>query len=65
MIRAALLALAFALLGGAPYADLLPVWAAAGNMADPDGLTANAGGHADPNGLSAETDAGNMADPNG
>lgn len=65
MIRAALLALAFALLGGAPYADLLPVWAAAGGHADPNGLTTNAGGHFDPNGLSAETDAGNHFDPNG
>lgn len=65
MIRAVLLALALALLGGAPCADLLPAWAAAGNMADPDGLTTNAGGHADPNGLSAETDAGGHFDPNG
>ena len=65
MIRVVLLALALALLGGVPYADLVPVWAAAGNHADPNGLTTNAGGHADPNGLSAETDAGNMADPNG
>jgi hypothetical protein len=65
MIRAVLLALALALFGGAPYAGLVPVWAAAGNMADPDGLTANAGNHFDPNGLSAETDAGGHADPNG
>lgn len=65
MIRAVLLALALALLGGAPYADLVPAWAAAGNHADPDGLTTNAGGHADPDGLSVGTDAGNHFDPNG
>ena len=65
MIRAVLLALALALLGGASYAGLVPAWAEAGNHADPNGLTTNAGGHADPDGLSAETDAGNMADPNG
>jgi len=65
MIRAVLLALALALLGGAPYAGLVPVWAAAGGHADPDGVTTNAGGHFDPNGLSAEPDAGNHFDPNG
>lgn len=65
MIRAVLLALALALLGGAPYGDLVPVWAEAGNHADPDGLTTNAGNHFDPNGLNAETDAGGHADPNG
>ena len=65
MIRAVLLALALALLGGVPYSGLVPVWAAAGNMADPDGLTTNAGGHFDPNGLSAGTDAGGHADPDG
>ena len=65
MVRAALLALALGLFGGAPYADLVAVWAAAGNMADPNGLTTNAGGHADPDGRNADTDAGNHADPNG
>lgn len=62
MLRISLLALALALLGGAPYAG---IWAAAGNMVDPDGVTTNAGNHADPNGLSAEGDAGNHADPDG
>jgi len=74
MVRATLLALALALSGGAPWAggmaDLVTsVWAAdegdAGGMADPDGIRTNAGGHFDPNGLSAESDAGNMVDPNG
>ena len=65
MIRAALLALVLALLGGAPYAGLVPVWAAAGNHADPDGLTTNAGNHFDPDGLRAGTDAGGHFDPDG
>lgn len=55
-------ALALALLGGAPY---LGVWEAAGNMADPNGVTTNTGGHFDPTGSSAEGDAGNMWDPDG
>lgn len=62
MVRIALLVLVLALLGGAPYAG---IWAAAGNMADPDGVTTNAGSMSDPNGSSAEGDAGNHADPNG
>lgn len=62
MVRISLLALLLALLGGASYAG---IWAAAGNHADPDGVTTNAGGMWDPNGASAEGDAGNMNDPNG
>lgn len=62
MVRTVLLALALALLGGAPYAG---IWAAAGNHCDPNGATTNAGSINDPNGSSAESDAGNMVDPNG
>ena len=73
MVRTALLALALALFGGAPYAgslaDLGFVWAAeegdAGGHFDPNGVTTNAGSHFDPDGLSAESDAGSLADPNG
>jgi len=60
MLRTALLALALALGGGAPYYGGLvhlvsAVWtvqADAGNHFDPDGdtVTGDAGGHADPNG---------------
>ena len=62
MVRTALLALALALFGGAPYTA---IWAAVGNMADPNGVTTNAGSHFDPDGLSADSDAGSMSDPNG
>lgn len=62
MVRTFLLALALALLGGAPYAG---IWAAAGGHFDPNGATTNAGGMWDPNGTSAEGDAGNHADPDG
>ncbi len=62
MVRTALLALALALFGGAPYTA---IWAAVGNMADPDGVTTNAGSINDPNGSSADNDAGGMWDPNG
>lgn len=62
MVRIFLLALALALLGGAPYAG---IWAAAGGHFDPNGATTNAGSINDPNGSSAEGDAGNHIDPNG
>lgn len=73
MVRTALVVLALALFGGAPYAGSLAnmavIWAAdetdAGSHFDPDGLKTNAGGHADPDGASAESDAGSMNDPNG
>jgi len=60
MLRTALLALALALGGGAPYlggfAHLLSAaWTA----------QADAGGHFDPNGGTAGTDAGNHFDPDG
>ena len=71
MVRMALLALALALvLGGAapPLGSLLNLAKAnAGNILDPNGVTAtrDAGGNADPNGATATGDAGNSADPNG
>lgn len=60
MVRTALLALALAFFGGTPYAgslaDLATAWSAD---------TVDAGSLADPNGASAESDVGNMVDPNG
>lgn len=71
MVRTALVVLALALFGGAPYAGSLAnmavIWAAdetdAGGHADPDGLTTNAGNHFDPNGL--KMNGGSLADPDG
>jgi hypothetical protein len=60
MLRTALLALALALGGGAPYLGsfvhlVSAIWTA----------QADAGGHTDPNGGTAAGDAGSHYDPNG
>jgi hypothetical protein len=69
MIRAALLALALALGGGAPYFGVLLDLATtkAGGHADPNGGSTNGdlGTTLDPDGASANSDAGNHNDPDG
>jgi len=69
MIRAALLALALALGGGAPYFGFLldGATAKAGNSYDPNGAPASSdvGTSLDPNGASSQSDAGNSLDPDG
>ena len=59
MLRTALLALALALGGGAPYLNFAHLLSAAWTA------QVDAGGHFDPNGGTAGTDAGGHFDPDG